>query len=557
MAFILNDRNEYYDILNSRRQLEQQASQYNALLQTNPEQVLENLEKYPTELDTGTALGMSILGIPPEYQAVKEIAQSSRTNKLYNEAKLWQELQQRYQHDHVENNMKMSWGDLWTGGLMPGGAKPGDVQYGVWAFAALDAFFQTVGPSGKWSVIGSAVNALTPGQPMKVGRSQAYLRDLRRYDKLLRDGYTPHDAQEKLQIDVSFTEVEDIGKDTNLLGDIRKHIDMMREANRMGGEPVLWNMMRQVLNGKPVNFDRGTKITLESVKAENTPYYNELITNYGFTPEAASKFIYEKIGDPIKNFDENGQINYTSSFRENQINFYAGRNTQRYFFMGDKLEQDIYRPDFADKNILLEYSPGKVHTAEIFEPGTRAFDIMSGTIDAAYQLVPELLTGKGVKGVRNVRKGFRRVNNALELTQQVGKNKKTGELVNISPKNFAKQLADQVADEADPFTGKGNFQKYMNKQGKAKLADDIAPTYKDLKKAVKAIKSEHTIFGMVPRFFQLTKKQILDQPIMTDYFKAIAATTPDDLASLSTNPIISKMHPNVIHSQWLRLYFIF
>ena len=56
MGFILNDRNEYYDILNSRRQLEQQASQYNALLQTNPEQVLENLEKYPTELDTGTCL---------------------------------------------------------------------------------------------------------------------------------------------------------------------------------------------------------------------------------------------------------------------------------------------------------------------------------------------------------------------------------------------------------------------------------------------------------------------------------------------------------------------
>ena len=28
----------------------------------------------------------------------------------------------------------------------------------------------------------------------------------------------------------------------------------------------------------------------------------------------------------------------------------------------------------------------KVHTAEIFEPGTRAFDLMSGTIDATYQI---------------------------------------------------------------------------------------------------------------------------------------------------------------------------
>ena len=235
MAFILNDRNEYYDILNSRRQLEQQASQYNALLQTNPEQVLENLEKYPTELDTGTALGMSILGIPPEYQAVKEIAQSSRTNKLYNEAKLWQELQQRYQYDHVENNMKMTWGDLWTGGLMPGGAKPGDVQYGVWAFAALDAFFQTVGPSGKWSVIGSAVNALSPGQPMKVGRSQAYLRDLRSYDKLLKKGYTPQKAQDMLQIDLSGTQVSGLGQELGTMDELRQQIDMIQEAHKMGG----------------------------------------------------------------------------------------------------------------------------------------------------------------------------------------------------------------------------------------------------------------------------------------------------------------------------------
>ena len=78
-------------------------------------------------------------------------------------------------------------GDLFTAGLFPGGAKPGDVQYGVWAFAALDAFFQTVGPSGKWSVIASGVNALLPGQPMKVGRSQAYLRDLKAYDKKVFD----------------------------------------------------------------------------------------------------------------------------------------------------------------------------------------------------------------------------------------------------------------------------------------------------------------------------------------------------------------------------------
>mgnify|MGYP003111591106 CR=1 FL=1 len=104
----------------------------------------------------------------------------------------------------------------------------GDAQIGVWLFAGLDALFQTYGPSGKWSVIASTVNALVPGQAMVVGRSQAYLRDLREYDKLLQQGFTKEAAQKNLQIDLSMTEVENIGKDTNLIGDIRKHIDMIR-----------------------------------------------------------------------------------------------------------------------------------------------------------------------------------------------------------------------------------------------------------------------------------------------------------------------------------------
>ena len=134
---------------------------------------------------------MAIAGVPVEYDAHKEIVQELSNNRIYNEAKIWKELQDKYSYEHTEDNMKMTVWDLFTVGLAPGGAKPGDVQYGVWLSAGLDALFQTVGPSGKWSVIASAVNALAPGQPMKVGRSQAYLRDIREYDKLLKQGYSP------------------------------------------------------------------------------------------------------------------------------------------------------------------------------------------------------------------------------------------------------------------------------------------------------------------------------------------------------------------------------
>jgi len=334
---LLGDRNEYYDVLNARRQLELQALQYGSVFKENPEQLLNNLEKYPSELDTGTALGLGLLGIPPEYQAVAEIAQESKTSKIYNEAKLWKQLQQEFQFDHVEDNMKMSFGDLLTGGLMPGGAKPGDVQYGVWAFAALDAFFQTFGPSGKWSVIASGVNALAPGQPMKVGRSQAYLRDLREYDKLLQKGYTSQKAQDMLQIDLSGTKVEGLGQELGTLSELKQQIDMISEAHNMGGEPVLAAMFRAVANGEPLNFDRATKITLESVKAEKTPYYVKLTNEYGMSPDEARNFIYKNIGTPLAGsydaqtgeskyaFNEDGNISYTSSYNPNKVNFYAGR----------------------------------------------------------------------------------------------------------------------------------------------------------------------------------------------------------------------------------------
>ena len=98
-----------------------------------------------------------------------------------------------------------------------------------------------------------------PGQIATVGRSQAYARDLRQFDKLIQDGYTPQQAQDMLQVDVSWTEVENIGKDTNLIEDFKKHIDIIAEAHKLGGEPLLANMFRQVLAGKPVNFDRGDK----------------------------------------------------------------------------------------------------------------------------------------------------------------------------------------------------------------------------------------------------------------------------------------------------------
>ena len=45
------------------------------------------------------------------------------------------------------------------------------------------------------------------------------------------------------------------------------------------------------------------------------------------------------------------------------------------------------------------------------------------------------------------------------------------------------------------------------------------------------------MFGRVPRFFQATTDDILNQPTNVEFFKTLAATGEDDLMYLATNPI--------------------
>ncbi len=512
-------------------------------------EVFNNIQKISDQysaLPTDVVVALAINGVNPDYSSLGDIEDEVVNLKVKKEADLWTELYEKYQPEDMEKNMKMTIGDLLTSGFAPGGTKPGDVQYGVWAFAGLDALFQTFGPSGKWSLLASGANALVPGQVMQVGRSQAYLRDIRYYDKLLQDGYTPTEAQGMLQTDVSWTEIEDIGKDTNIVGDIKKHIDMIQEAHKLGGEPLLANMMRQVLNGKPVNFDRGTKATLESIDATKTPMFHDLTTQYGYSEEEAKKFIYSNIGEPIKQFDEDGEIHYTSAENPNKINFYAGRSKQRYMWSG-QTAQDFYKPQWSDKNILMEYSPGRVISSEIVQPGSTAFNTLSGTLDATYQIVPEILAGKGLKGIRNVKKGFRGINKAMEATE-LGLVKQTGKTIKISPNAIADDIIETVADEVDAVTGKGNFDKFVNFNSNTltKYSDDVVANRKQVRAAAKKLKKEYTVFGRVPRFFQTTKDEVLNQPLMDNFFNALAKTDQTVEHAVATNPILKELHPEVI-----------
>ena len=551
---IIGDRNVQEDLAKNNRRVQLKVDQHSSMMRGNQQEYLNRIADYESkysELGWEEIAPLALLNVPPTYDAPKQIAQHKINNRVYDESILFRQMQEEFGYEHLENNMKMHIGDLFTAGLFPGGAKPGDVQYGVWAFAALDAFFQTFGPggAGKWSVGSQAVNALMPGQPMQVGRSVAYLRDIRAYDELLKKGYSKSKAQRELSIDLSDSQIESLGERQNIIEEFKQQIDMIKEAHRMGGEPVLANMFRQVWRGEPINFDRATWVTLESVKAEDTPHYIKLVNDYKMSPDKAREFIYKHIGAPLKGsynpetnevnyaFDEQGKIHYTSSVNPNKIHFYAGRHRQKFFYPG-YTDQDYWRPKWADNNTLLEYSPGRVTASEFYEPGTTSFNTMSGLIDAAHQIVPDIIAGKGIKGAKNLSKGLRKVNPAMDVLSE-GKLVVNGVKTKVStnPSKLSDNIADELGETLSPYED-GVWNNLVNKGYELLTNAKITPDFTATRKHLKKIKKENTLFGYLPRFFQTTKDEVLNQPTNIAFFKAVA--DENNMFLLSTNSVIQR-----------------
>ena len=145
---------EEFDLLKAEERVNRQLQQYESTFKQNEGlvQKLSIFSDYYPEVTPDIAIPYVLAGGDVSMNSAREIAQDITDMNIENDTKLWNEMVEKYQYEGIESRMKMSYWDLLSGGLAPGGAKPGDVQYGVWAFAALDGLFQTFGPSGKWKV---------------------------------------------------------------------------------------------------------------------------------------------------------------------------------------------------------------------------------------------------------------------------------------------------------------------------------------------------------------------------------------------------------------------
>ena len=484
-------------------------------------------------------------------KAVQDIVEEVSLSNVQEQSELWEKLTEEHHKfgGDFENTMTITPLDFWTMGFSEGGAKPGDIQYGVWAAQAYDAFWQNWGLRGKWT--GGTLGflpALWGGMP--VGRSQAYVRDLILYDKKIRDGATPQEAQDALAIDVSFTQVDGIGEKLDFRGTLNKMVDIFKEAHKMGGETVFRSMWKEMYAHRPINFNRDHWMRMETLKPENDPRYQELITEYGYSEQQAKDLFYKHVGRPLKAYDENGEQHYTSLDNPSRIHFFAGRKAHgasasyttnmKYSKGGWAFQNKSIYDNEPEQRIL--FSPGRYQASLFAKPGSSAYNLISGTVDFGAMAIEEYLGAKGIGQIGKAFRGLRQINPLLDESTKVIDINRAGKVSNNTPLDDSKQILDDIGPKIDG-TKPGDTAEDIN---------DHLGVWKGYKAKRKANAAERTVRkkylsnNFVPKVFRETKDEMLNRPFMIKnvYEPLVEAVKKDEQIAavlMDTNPYYKQL----------------
>lgn len=513
---------------------------YKQQFKDNPqlaENVIAITENNPM-LPKSVVKSAAMLNENPNSDRLNEI--NSQMYELYSkkEAELWDYLNQKYQTDEFVDDMRFTAHNLLKG----------DTQYGVWIAATFDHVKEQISkynplPSGTGYTPyiqvddgkGNKINVTNPDS-MFAGRIWQYTQSLYAYDKMLRDGVDPTTAVNVPRIDISKTQVANLGKDLGWLGNIEKVVDMFNEARDMAGDTIYQTMRMKVAANEPLNYNREKWFMFSTIDATKLPHYNDLVNIYGYSPDQATELIHKFIGEPIAPLDEPGEIHYTSIQEPNQINFFAGRRNKRFVYTSE----DVLRSK-EGREFLLPYSPGRFQASMVTAPGTESFNKLSGAIDLVYTGIPEILTDKGIGQVMNQFKNLRRINRLLD--QETGQILESGKRFRLNQEGLRKEIIEQIGKDVDGLTGEG-IQEYMLKANSKLRAIDNggARVAKSTQKQIK----QYGFFGeRVPKFFKQTKDEFLSTPFMEQLYVALAEESNQYL--IKANPFFKGLSGRLVN----------
>tara|TARA_R100000808_G_C2155005_1_gene166605 strand:+ start:1378 stop:7401 length:6024 start_codon:yes stop_codon:yes gene_type:complete len=509
-----------------------------------------------------TNIGMYVDN-PTQSKAVQDLNEENSLSRVSEEAALWKELSEKHNAwgDEWEMNMAIAPIEFWTGGLARPGkdgvyksrhgrqnlenVKFGDIQYGVWASQAWDALMQNFGGQGKWS-------ALAPLPGFKMGRSQAYVRDLILYDFKRMFGATPKQAQNELSIDVRYTQVDNIGEFKSVGGQLRKYVDMFQEAHDAGGQTIFNAMWKEMYAGRPINFNRDHWMRMVTLAPEKDPRYQDLVTSYGYTPEEARKIFYKYVGRPLKAPDVDGEIHYTSLDNPSRIHFFAGRHHKfgghRFKFtlgFNQNRQKAVY--DSGEEPLLL-YSPGRYQASFVAPVGTKAFRNISGTVDFYHSIAGEVIGSKGAKGAANLFKNLRRINPALNAVDKSIDFSRGRKIIGNNPEGLADDVLDEVGDAVDGGLPGDITEEFMDPN--TGLWKQLRTKHRNYRTSTKE-RREYSFFGKVPMLFRETKDDIISTPFQMEFYQSLVDAAKKfnraELTSfIKSNPQLRNLHDDVL-----------
>ena len=136
-----NQRNFDRERLSLKRQYNQQVEYF----QNNPGEVarFEQLVSVHEKLPIRETFDAYYAGIPAGSKSLFDIEDAITDERIIKETELYETIYDKYTPENLEKHMGLNILDVIRDGWVPGGAKPGEAQWGVWAFLGIDWALQT------------------------------------------------------------------------------------------------------------------------------------------------------------------------------------------------------------------------------------------------------------------------------------------------------------------------------------------------------------------------------------------------------------------------------
>jgi len=374
--------------------------------------------------------------------------------------------------------------------------------------------------------LGQKVADRVPG-----GSIYAYAKQLNAYDDMLASGEMKEVVEKNLQIKFSYKDLADaqqvtkgkFGRDLGAWEELKEFTGFWKLAKEKAGDHYLTEFNRQMVTQKPMNFRRNAWLDMGSIEAEKTPYWDYLVNIKGHPEEQVRDVIYSDIGQPTKKLDDFGEINYRSLQNPHDIYSWADRE---FNDNPDKALGYAQEVDKMKENRIVSYSPGRMTGSQFAPVGSTMYNIVSGTVDGAFRIAPEMIGGGWIKRLKYAKFLSKTPADDLLKLMKTGVHPDTGEAVILTRKH-AKKWANEFDESYSRFNWQSN------------------PQMKAARKAGKEARKEFKIVNTrVAGWFAQTTDELLGRPFMQTLMDSLVKE--NNLYNLKNTAVLEDMPAAVI-----------